>query len=96
MDVPNAPDLQKRWVKAIPTIGSGWLAGWLVILANWSKIVISFFFLACLLDYLLACLQREKWATISISETICVKFGMDVPNSFLSSFLACLLACSLA
>ena len=34
-----APDLKKWWIKDIPTIGSGWLVGWLVTFTNWAKIV---------------------------------------------------------
>ena len=36
-----ACDLKEWWVKAIPSIESGWLVSWLVNLANWAKIVIS-------------------------------------------------------
>jgi len=40
------------WIKALPSIGSGWLVSWLVNLV--------------------------KWANITISELLWLKFGMDI------------------
>ena len=36
-----APDLEEWSVKAILTIGNGWLVSWFVNLVEWAKIAIS-------------------------------------------------------